>query len=147
MRARLLRVIAFLSALNLALLATWQPAPVLSVQIALPQDSIAGVASTSVVPITKYPVVVSGVRLLYQGSTGSDLVDQIEIGLYVEDATHAGNYNINILIYTAGDVTYAAAGSLDDVYIDTVGVTVIGTLPQPVSQEEVTLVLVEVEKA
>lgn len=147
MRAGLLRVVTFLSAFSLALLATWQPAPVLSVQVALPQDGVSRAAGTSVVPVTRYPVVVGEVRLLYQGSTASDLIDQIEVFLYVEDVAHAGNYNIYILIYTVDGAAYAASGSLNGVYVDTAGVRIVGILPQPITQEEVTLVLVEVEEA
>ncbi len=150
MPSRVLRLLALLGSAALAL--AWASnGYVFAAQLVLPGDSVARLGGTGPVLVTRYPVVLSDFTLLYQGSVSSTLFDQVEFTLRVEDAAYAGYYNVYVLIYTDNpndnNPPYAAAGIVSQVYIDNVGVVFTGTLPQPVSQEEVTAILVQVERA
>ena len=153
MRSRLLtlRTLVLLLASLLAL--TWASglSGAYAVQLGVASDNIARVGGTGPIVVSKYPVILSDFTLLYQGNTSSTLFDEIRFSLRVEDTVYAGFYNVYVLIYTDNpndnNPPYLAAGTISQVYVDTVGVVFSGTLPQAVNQEEVTAILVQVEKA
>ncbi len=151
MPSRLLRLLTLLGVAALALAWASSGGSVYAAQLGLPGDSVARVGGTGPVLVSKYPVVLSDFTLLYQGGTASTLFDQVQFTLRVEDPAYAGYYNVYVLIYTDdpndNNPPYAAAGTVSQVYIDTAGTTFTGTLPQAVSQEEVTAILVQVERA
>ena len=149
-RRRRLRSLFILSAAIAVIMAGATPwlQEAYATQIRLESDQATRLGGTGLRVVTKYPVYVESFRLLLGGSESSDTFDSIEVTLRLLDPAYSGVYTITIYLEmrdAQGNTVLIATGSID-VTLGLTPVTLVGSLPSPVNQDDVVIMFVSADK-